>query len=298
VSTRILLFVLLICLGAADVALAQRVRSWELRLDNDLLAVRGAGPPPDYDYTHGLHLAADFQGLPNALSWLRQTGREPSDAALRVQVGQRIYTPREDGAEPVPGERPYAGWLYAAAELLLLRSGTRHHLRVEVGTTGPPAMGEPVQNGFHRLVGATPQQGWDHQLRVEPALLVRYRAAWPREIAGVSLVPLAEVGLGTLWTGAAGGVDARLGAQPGRRGWHAGGGLRHERVARNLFLDGNTFRESASAEKCPGVSEAAAGFGYGFSRWEVEYRFVVRGLEYRAQPGPHSYGSLAARWHP
>jgi len=33
--------------------------------------------------------------------------------------------------------------------------------------------------------------------------------------------------------------------------------------------------------------------GYRFRGWGVAYRFVVRGREYRAQPAPHRYGSLA-----
>ncbi len=102
--------------------------------------------------------------------------------------------------------------------------------------------------------------------------------------------------MGTLWSSAAGGLDLRLGAQPEARGLYVQGALRQEWIARNLFLDGNTFRESVRAEKRAWVSEAAVGVGYGFARWGVEYRFVVRGREYEAQPGPHGYGSVALKW--
>lgn len=60
-----------------------------LGIDNDLFAIRGAGPPADYDYTHGTHLS---------FSWRGGT----------VALAQEIYTPRHNEAQPVAGDRPYA----------------------------------------------------------------------------------------------------------------------------------------------------------------------------------------------
>ncbi len=279
---RCALLLLLLCAGRAGPGAAQRLRAVEVRWDNDILAVRGTGAPADYDYTQGLTLTAELAGA------------DASRPVLRLSAGQRIYTPRRDGPETVPGERPYAGWLFSAAELSTSRAGTEHRVGVEIGMTGPAALGEPVQNGIHRLTGSTRQEGWDHQLGPELAGVVRYGAAWPRQAGGVRVRPRVEAGAGTRWTGAAGGVEASVG---GPRGWRAEGGVRQEWVARNLFLDGNTFRRSVRAEKRAWVSEAAAAVGYRFPRWEVEYRFVIRGREYDAQPRPHAYGSLALTWH-
>jgi hypothetical protein len=108
--------------------------------------------------------------------------------------------------------------------------------------------------------------------------------------------PQGEIGLGTLWSGAAGGLDLRFGALPEARGLYAEGQVRQEWVARNLFLDGNTFHESVRAEKRTWVSEVGVGIGYGFERWALEYRLIVRSREYDAQPGPHGYGSVAVKW--
>lgn len=109
--------------------------------------------------------------------------------------------------------------------------------------------------------------------------------------------PQVEAGLGTVWTGAAGGLSLSVGAKRAR-GLYADGELRQEWVARNLFLDGNTFGQSVRVEKHTRVSEGAFGFGYRFAQWGVEYRFVVRSPEYQAQPEPHGYGSIRLTWRP
>ena len=269
---------------------AQRLRAVELRWDNDLFSVRGAGAPPDYDYTQGLQLAAEYAGA----------DARPGDSVPVYQfaLGQRIYTPRRDSIQPVPGERPYAGWLYASVKLRLARPGREDEFGVEVGITGPAALGEPVQNGVHRLLDSEPQHGWSHQLGFEPALLTRYRATWPLDLRGVELRPYAEMGVGTLWTGGAAGINARARTPDAGRGAYGEAGVRQEWVVHSLFLDGSTWNRSVRADKRALVTAAEAMAGYRFRHWAVEYRFVLRSPEYRAQPEPHRYGSLGLRWFP
>ncbi len=81
-------------------------------------------------------------------------------------MGQDIYTPKEKSTLlPVAGDRPYNAWLYAgftyqkesdAVDML-------YTLMFDVGTRGPRALGEEVQNGLHKLVDAHIVQGWDSQ---------------------------------------------------------------------------------------------------------------------------------------
>jgi hypothetical protein len=237
-------------------------------LDNDILALRGRGAPADYDYTHGLTVAVE---------------RGP---ARRFLVGQRIYTPRRDAPEPVPGERPYAGWLFAGAQIA---SGQRS-LELEVGFTGPAALGEPVQNGVHRLLGSERQEGWAHQLGFEPGILLRLQEIRRFDRGPARIQPALSVALGNVRTAAAAGAHVEVGRGAGP---YARLGARHEWVARDIFLDGNTFRSRSTARKLPFVSEGEAAAGFRARRWSAEYRFVARTREYRAQPEAHAYGSLA-----
>ncbi|MBW3573089.1 MAG: lipid A deacylase LpxR family protein [Gemmatimonadetes bacterium] len=274
----------------------------EIAIDNDLLGLRGADdPPPDYEYTHGLSVSWDAR-------------RPPGDhgRGTRWEVGQRIYTPRRDAPEPVPGERPYAGWLYGAWERVRIAERTRARLRIEAGITGPPSLAEPVQRAFHRIAGYQKQLGWEHQLGFEPGVIVAY--GQEHRLAAVAgegrtkleVLPSWGVRAGNVRTGAQAGVRARLGfgagdawtaagAARGVSGWMEAG-ARQEAVLRDLFIDGNTFaRRSPRLRRRTWVAQGEAAFGMRWRRTELEYRFVLRGREYETQTEPHPYGSIVVR---
>lgn len=64
-----------------------------------------------------------------------------------------------------------------------------------------------------------------------------------------------------------------------------------------IFLDGNTFVPSVRAVRRPVVWESELSLGVRRSRLSAEYRFVTRGLEYRGEPSPHSYGAITLAVH-
>jgi lipid A 3-O-deacylase len=293
------------CLAACLAILALPANSGaqlQVAVDNDLLGLRGADdPPPDYEYTHGL-----------SVSWDAERSEDDAGRGARWEVGQRIYTPRRDAAEPIPGERPYAGWLYGAWERISTSPRTRARLRIEAGVTGPPSLAEPVQSAFHRLAGYQEQVGWEHQLGFEPGVIVSYgrehrvSALGGEGAARLQVLPSWTVCAGNLRTGAEAGVRARLGfgagdawtgmgAARGVSGW-VEAGARQEAVLRDLFIDGNTF-----AERTPGldrrtwVAQGEVAFGVRYRQAELEYRFVLRGREYATQTEPHPYGSIRVR---
>lgn len=272
-STRILP-VLLLTLGIVARSAAQE--GVTVRFDNDILALRGTGAPPDHDYTHGLHVSVGF-------------GAEGGRRSLGL--GQRIYTPRVDGAEPVAGERPYAAWLFASAGAERRTQRRRRAVAVEVGVTGPPALGEPVQNGFHRLMGSARQEGWAHQLAFEPGVLVRLDERVQVRTGPLGVHSGWGVSLGNVRTGAHLTAGARLARADGS-GAYVSTAVQQEWVARDLFLDGNTFRGGSPVRKRPLVRHAEAGVGYARRGWSAEYRFTARSREYHGQPGGHAFGSL------
>ena len=123
---------------------AQQVRSLQLTSDNDAydfwipMAVR-----PDYEYSNGLRVAVELDGSGGwtglaAAAAPCASGAAPADAeagcaSTAVEVGQRLYAPRQDTYEPVAGQRPYAGWLYAAVTGRVVDAATRHTFAVEAG---------------------------------------------------------------------------------------------------------------------------------------------------------------------
>ncbi len=64
-------------------------------------------------------------------------------------------------------------------------------------------------------------------------------------------------------------------------------------MARDIFLDGNTWKDSHNIEKKNLVAELAVGFSFLVDRWKVSYGQVFRTREYEGQPHSHQYGSLS-----
>ncbi|HEX8212780.1 MAG TPA: lipid A deacylase LpxR family protein [Longimicrobium sp.] len=270
----------------------QGVRSVTLRLDNDILALRGRGAPADYDYTQGLVLGVELDSasrwMPGRLPACDATGTEVC-VRTRIEAGQRIYTPRRDASNPIPGERPYAAWLYLGGGIARESGRGVRSLEVELGATGPPAMGEWVQNGVHRLTGSERQEGWAHQTGFEPGILLRFQEGRRWDGGAARVEPAISVELGNVRTAAAVGASGVLGRGTGP---YARLGGRLEWVVRDIFLDGSTFGSRSTARKLPFVREGEAAVGFRARKWSAEYRFVARSREYRAQPERHAYGSL------
>jgi hypothetical protein len=286
-----------------------------LEVDNDLLAIRGKGPPPDYDYTHGTRISVT---KPSAPLWLARAIGVASTCADAVRLergcllsgfalGQEIYTPRHNSSDPVAGDRPYAAWLYGAIQLHRLAASHLQTLELRAGVTGPPALGENVQNGVHRLLHNHLEAGWEHQIPTHVGVSADYDAT---TLLGrrSSLVPsrflTASVGatVGTLrrtvrasastyyafgqpraWS-----ADAPLVARPARFYFLAS--YQQSLVLHDAFVEG--VGAISGAERLPWVGEAYAAAGWRFRRFTAEYKYVSRGREYRTEPGRHAYGAV------
>ena len=295
-------------------------RSVVVSVDNDLIGLRGAGAPPDYDYTHGMTVAGAWAGAPEFVRRAFGGRRDCRSAEARragcvvtaLAVGQRIYTPRRDGPEPIAGERPYAGWLYGAATVRIVSQSSTRSLSTEVGVTGPPSLAEPVQNGVHRLLHNEAQRGWAHQLAAAPGFALRYDEVRrsDRDVGGTGIGALAlrwGAVAGTNVTALAAGAEGTIGlraalpwspaqpdvARPARV--HVLAGYRQEAILRNVFVEGRGTSGRADARSF--VGQAELGIGYRWRTGALEYRHVVRGREYSAQPSQHSYGSIALALH-
>jgi len=222
-----------------------------------------------------------------------------------VALGQNIYTPTDtETAAPIPTDRPYAAWLYGA---LMFQAENRAHtllrvVEVEVGIVGPSALGEQVQNGWHSVIHVPHAQGWSNQLHNEPGVVV----SWERRYLvkrmtldpsglGAEMFALGGLSLGNVDTSARLGLSARLGwklphdfgpdliraaggdlAPVYRSSFYAFGSVAGRAVARDIFLDGNTWRSSASIEKKPIVGDFNAGL---VARFPCRHLGGLKGLQ-------------------
>jgi len=266
----------------------------------------------DQHYTNGMQ-AAFLADAPFAWS---------ADPQMVVAIGQRMYTPaNSDRALPDPHDRPYAGWLYFMTDIRTRAGGgVIDHLTVTAGVVGPASGARRTQDLFHHVSRAPASGGWDAQLGNEPTLMLGYERAWPGVLQAGNATGQADLALraaatvGTPLTYASAGAVLRFGRhlpsdiptthislgppRDGFRGaaqfgWYAWIGADAHAIARNVFVQGNTFRDSAGVELRPYGIDAQAGIAAAWPTARVGFTLVHRSREFVGQGGADKFGQLA-----
>lgn len=136
---------------------------------------------------------------------------------LEFQFGQQIYNARTAHIyDKKIFDRPLTGYLFANASLdWLYKNESALKLTVQLGTIGPNALGQQVQDAFHKLFGLYPAGPWPgHELNNEfgvnfdldyKKLLYRNRGNW------FDLAADPEIMLGNTFSYANAGLQIRLG---------------------------------------------------------------------------------------
>jgi lipid A 3-O-deacylase len=237
-------------------------------------------------------------------------------------LGQNLYTPRRITlAQPQPFDRPWAAWLYVGGVAQSVLGNRLQTVELDVGMVGPAALGKPVQTEWHKWVDADHPRGWDNQLRNEPGLLLAYLEKWRYgPVTGVQAVPHFGATLGNVMTLVRAGGIVRLGqnmsgfgpdtiepggamlqrtrltdsqSQNGGREWYVFAGVDARLVGRNIFLDGNTFRDGPSVERKGYVHDFKAGFSLRIAPMRISLTHVRRSPEFTTPAG----GSGIQRFH-
>jgi hypothetical protein len=257
------------------------------------------------------------QALAGLLPWFPQQGELRHGYAF----GQSMFTPNDITLhDPPESERPYAGWLYGTFGVGR-GSGVRLDLlALSIGMVGPASFADRTQKVVHQLIGAPQPQGWSYQLGNEPGVALAWQRSW-RGLAKVKiggmrmdLTPLVGTTVGNVFTYGNVGFMLRAGEtlpddfgppriQPGLLGsgdfsskggfdWYFFGGIEARAVARNVFLDGNSFRDSRSVEKLPWISDLQFGFVCEWPNTRLSYTHVERSREYSSQLQGDNFGAL------
>lgn len=232
-----------------------------------------------------------------------------------------------------PADRPYAAWLYLGWTFHVLRDGDENHpartsvFEITTGLVGPWALGEFTQNRWHDFIHVPHAEGWAHQLKNEPGLnlvwerKLRYSTDDTRDTHGsarhgfaADFIPHYGLSLGNVSTYANAGFEMRAGwhlprdfgtpvirpsadtalaRESDRPGVHFFGSIDGRAVARDLFLDGNTFRSGPSVPKRPVVADWQAGIVANYRRFKLTYSEAARTKEFYGQTRRQVFGSIS-----
>ena len=76
-------------------------------------------------------------------------------------------------------------------------------------------------------------------------------------------------------------------------GWYLCAGVDGRGVARNIFLDGNTFRDSRSVDKEPWVGDLQFGFVLAWRQVRLSYTHILRSREFKGGEGRDEFGAVS-----
>jgi len=236
--------------------------------------------------------------------------------------GQCMFTPSDiEMTNPPLRDRPYAGWLYGTIALGVQTGRQLDQFGMTFGMVGPVSLAEQSQKFAHRVAPGHEPQGWDSQLGNEPGIVATYQRGWrgvaTSTLPGVQLdfTPHIGAALGNVFTYGNAGVTLRCGerlpkdygpprVQPGLQGfgdfppvsdfgWYLFAAVEGRGVARNIFLDGNTFRDSRSVDKKPLVADLQLGLVLDWPVMRLSYTHVLRTREFRTQDSNDCFGALS-----
>ena len=290
-------------------AIAQTPRSLTLRIDNDAFDFwMLPWNRPDEEYSSGVHITSDGGDAP---WWSRRFLQQivPCTTSTRecrtgrIEIGQDLYTAATSVSQPTPApdSRSNAGWLYVSEAARSLQASRSDELTFTLGVTGGPSLGKYMQTLAHSVAPTFNRPSdWSRQVGFEPGAIIRYeqrrRLGVDDHAIGFDLLPRFAVTVGNVSTAAEMGVQTRM-------GWHLRhpwlprdgpveiaivGGISARAVARDLFLDGNTFQSGSHVGHETFVGSGEAG---------IQLRFRALSLAYRAVNDTRSYAA-GPKWHP
>lgn len=240
-------------------------------------------------------------------------------------LGQTMYSPEDISARVAdPDDRPWAAWLYGSVGLATLTDNHVDEVEITLGVVGPEALGEQTQKFIHKHISNSPApKGWSNQLEFEPGLILSWQRRWPQDLAFklddyyLRATPNVNVSVGNIYTYAGTGLSVTFGpyqdrlqdtparprpSMPGTGyfktpdnewSWFLFASVDGRAMARNIFLDGNSFDDDGpSVDKKPLVGDASIGAAITFDDYRLSYALNGRSKEFDGQNHESLFSTL------
>jgi len=282
----------------------------------------------DGDYTYGGSLGILFfrEALESSILHIPFTDYKSADNYISFNFTQKMYTPQNfTSTELIKDDRPYAGYMYLQSSLHQSLNRTLKSLTLQVGMVGSSVKMKEVQTIIHSLIGSEKPKGWNYQLKDEAIVQLNYSQKKYYNLDYIldnkfssSIVPEFGVELGNasskLYTSAlfrwGKNVPKDYGSsfidntnyskiplvkkEKEQKKWryYLNLGLKANLIARDIFLDGNSFKDSNSVTKNNFTVDIIYGLSFAYKKFEIDYIRKHSTKEFKEQKDYYSYGSL------
>ncbi len=278
-----------------------------------------------YSYGSSLSLLFYRADLNDSYLHIPFTNYKDADNYISFSYVQQIYTPEDiERSWLLVDDRPYAGYTYLQTSLQQSHNNSLQSLSLQLGIIGPSSKMEKVQRFIHDLIGSPETNGWEHQLQDEFTAQLNYSYKKHYETTNfmdLEASVISEVGfdLGNVSTKIFTGALYRIGWNiPKDYGTYPIDGSSYSKIplnpttklstnkwsfsfnlsakinliAQNIFLDGNTIRDSHSVAKNYLTLDSGYGLSVGYGRFGFDYLRKHTTNEYKGQDKINSYGSF------
>ena len=314
---------------------------WRFELDNDSLFGKDSGLTSGWSLQKHTPISESWSKLEGAPGFIGRWGaRIPTLTAdglhsrAGIAIGQIMQTPTDlSRSDLIEDDVPYAGALTLQATWYAFNDDQFRGFQTTVGVVGPASLAEQTQKAVHKLVDSADPKGWDNQLANEPVINFNYmykKKLWRTgSPPGLSFDTSASgnVVLGNMFTQALASLETRFGhnmpggfvyvtdpigysmhydaalapANPNDASVYGSLVLRGVAVAHNIFLDGNTFKDSHSVPKEPLVGQLILGLHYERPDWSIHFNAVyttdtIDTSQVTEAEGNEMFGSIIIEW--
>jgi hypothetical protein len=265
-----------------------------------------SGGKSDNNYTQGLffNYKNTYENYPKFIkqtSLLIPNFQDKKTDIVHLELGQKIYTPEDlKKEELIERDNPYAGWLFGSIKNISLTEDKRTTTAITLGIIGPESLAEQTQTGFHELCNCDIPKGWGNQLETEPGFIYTHLQEWiDCNWKFAKLYSGLQFRLGNVHTDAQYFEEIKFGPDLPQfneipiNSYYVFTRLTGITKARDIFYDGNTWRDSHSVDTKRFLAESKSGLVFLYEGWKLGLNYLLRTKDYAEQKQMfHSVGLI------
>lgn len=300
-----------------------------LTLENDLFAGKDGGYTNGIGYSWGYGPYDDYAET-SAPNWLVGMGEylfldtdDSREKAVSFSIFQGMQTPENiQEEELIENDLPYAGLLGWRGTLYAWDNDVADQFSVIIGMVGPASLAEKTQKAVHDITDSEKPRGWDNQLHNELVFSINAQRSWRFDMTngdgfGMDFLTFASGSLGTFNSEVAASGMVRLGSGleetfpavsilPGRDINPLAGsegdhfymflGAQARYVFNDIFVDGNTFRDSHSVTLKHEGFIVSTGAVWNWEQWGLLFSVAETSSTFEERDGKGRFGSLSVSY--